>query len=153
MYLVFEVAVVLKNCSLVSSCSNIVLHHVLLLGEVAIKLQREQTIIILIHIHEPLYLTLVSRYKTDLTEIHFSQILSNFYQHPKLKIDSLTSKESNSIDFLSRSVCLKVCVSVCAFLYLLPTESQNTHSTNKVRTILGNGGIFWLAFLRGKTQF
>jgi len=37
-YLVLEVSVVLENSPLVSPCPNIVLHHVLLLGEVAIKL-------------------------------------------------------------------------------------------------------------------
>lgn len=37
-YLVLEVSVVLEDRPLVGSCPNVVLHHVLLLGEVAIKL-------------------------------------------------------------------------------------------------------------------
>lgn len=37
-HLVLEVSVVLENSSLISPCPNVVLHHVLLLGEVAVKL-------------------------------------------------------------------------------------------------------------------
>lgn len=40
-HLVLEVRVVLENSPLVGPCPNIVLHHVLLLGEVAIKLRTE----------------------------------------------------------------------------------------------------------------
>ena len=41
-YLVFEVCVVLEDGPLVGSGPNVVLHHVLLLGEVAIELQDEE---------------------------------------------------------------------------------------------------------------
>lgn len=40
-HLILEVGMVLENSPLVGSCPDVVLHHVLLLGEVAVKLQRQ----------------------------------------------------------------------------------------------------------------
>lgn len=42
-HLVLEVRVVLQDCTLVGACSHIVLHHILLLGQVAIKLEQRHT--------------------------------------------------------------------------------------------------------------
>lgn len=42
-HLVLEVSVVLQDRTLVGACPHIVLHHVLLLGQVAIKLEQRHT--------------------------------------------------------------------------------------------------------------
>lgn len=41
-YLVLEVSVVLEDGPLIGSCPDVVLHHVLLLGEVAIELEEQR---------------------------------------------------------------------------------------------------------------
>lgn len=61
-YLVSEVNVVLKDGSVVSGCPHKILHHVLLLGNAAIKLQgkeseRERKQPARQHLHEHLVLT------------------------------------------------------------------------------------------------
>lgn len=41
-YLIFEVTVVLQDRSLVCACSDIILHHILLLGQVSIELEKNR---------------------------------------------------------------------------------------------------------------
>ena len=42
-HLVLEVGVILQDRTLVGTCTHIVLHHVLLLGQVAIELEQRHT--------------------------------------------------------------------------------------------------------------
>lgn len=48
---------------------------------------------------------------------------------------------------LERSTYTCVSASVCVFLYLLHTEYQNSHSTRKVRRLLGSEDIWLVLFL------